>query len=131
MDRARSDDHEQTVVFALHDALGHTTGILDEDGFLFTERELIHQQGRGDDGADALDTQIVSGMGLAHGFRGEKWARSLASAAEKAKCELPGISASIAGKLPPLVAGMVPEPIEREPMKALVGTGGRAVPSEG
>ena len=55
----------------------------------------------------------------------------MASREEKAKCELPGISAPIVRTLPPLVGGRVPEPIEREPMKALVGTGGRAVPSEG
>jgi hypothetical protein len=67
VDRARTDDHQQPVVFEIQDRLGTLARVFDEGGFKLSEPELMHEQGRLDERKDFGDAEVVSGMRKTHG----------------------------------------------------------------
>jgi hypothetical protein len=64
--RARSHDHEQSIIPSFQDGFGAAPRLLDSGSLSFAQRPFMHEHGRLDQGQDFGDAEVVGGMKGAH-----------------------------------------------------------------
>jgi cobaltochelatase CobN len=85
VDRARPDDDQQAVVAPVQDVRGLLAPARHAGGALLGERELLHQDGRRQQRADVLDTEVVGPMQHRQASAPERSSISVISAGAKSR----------------------------------------------